>query len=119
MSVLRELLQAFDNTFIVCDALDECIDRDKLLEDIEQMTSWTMPQLHLLATSRRERDIEDSLEEVVKAEATIRIQSSLINDDIEAYVENRIHTDSKLKRWRRPDLQQEIIAALSNKADGM
>jgi len=50
----------------------------------------------------------------------VPIQSSLITDDIRAYVHTRVRGDEDLKRWRnRPVIQDEIETRLMEKADGM
>ena len=117
--VLRELLESFDDTYIICDALDECRNRDECLRDIRKMISWGSNQSHLLFTSRREHDIEDSLTPVISLEAQLRMEVTSVNEDIKAYVEHRLQTERKLKKWQSLHLQQKIITALLNKADGM
>lgn len=119
MSVLHQLIVSFDHTYIICDALDECGDRNECMDDIKMMISWALPQMHFLATSRAEKDIEDSLETYIKAEGKIRMDNSLINEDIKAYIEARLQTDSRLKRWQSADWATKITTELSSKADGM
>jgi hypothetical protein len=50
----------------------------------------------------------------------VPIQSSLISNDILAYIRTRVSEDEGLKRWRnRPDVQNEIKTQLMEKANGM
>jgi hypothetical protein len=120
LEILRHMLQGFDSIFAILDALDECKERLELLEDIEEMTGWRTGKLHMLATSRREKDIEESLMPLVSDKDTICIQSALVNSDIRAYTHERLQTDRRLKRWRKmPEVQQELEGALVGKADGM
>jgi hypothetical protein len=58
---LNQAVQGFEETFIVLDALNECKERFELLEDIRTIAAWNLGKLHILATSRREMDIEESL----------------------------------------------------------
>lgn len=51
----------FFNVYIVFDALDEHLERDKLLTLLGLIHNWGIDTLHLLATSRQERGIEDVL----------------------------------------------------------
>jgi hypothetical protein len=51
------MIQAFDETFIILDALDECKGRQELLENIDEIGKWKTEKLHILCTSRREKDI--------------------------------------------------------------
>ena len=114
------MIREFKGVYIILDALDECEDRGKLLEDIETITGWELENLHILVTSRGEKDIEDSLDSLVDGTKKICIQSALVNDDIRIYVHKRLQTDQKLKRWQdRPEVQQEIETILVRKADGM
>lgn len=114
---LKEIVHRGPDTFLVIDALDECTQREELLDLIEEICSWKLPNLKILTTSRSERDIED----VLSALSTcICIQSTKIDSDIRLYVEKRLKSDSKLKKWsNNADLAGEIRIALVNGADGM
>jgi ankyrin repeat domain-containing protein 50 len=102
--------------YIILDALDECTDREDLLTFIRELMDLKLRNLHILATSRREKDIEDELSSI--ANYNIDIQSSLVDADIRIYIRDRMATDIKLKKW--PDsVQNEIITALMEKAGGM
>jgi hypothetical protein len=120
LAALQKMIREFKGVYIILDALDECKDKEKLLEDIETITGWELENLHILVTSRGEKDIEDSLDSLVDGTKKICIQSALVNDDIRIYVHKRLQTDQKLKRWQdRPEVQQEIETILVRKADGM
>ena len=58
---LQHMLRDFNQTFIFLDALDECKEREELLGLIKRIVDWKLEMLHLLATSRRENDIEETL----------------------------------------------------------
>ena len=120
LATLHQMMESFEETFIILDALDECLDRQELLEDIEELNHWTDVNLHILSTSRREKDIEERIEPLAHCEGKIRIDSIHVNDDIRTYVHEKLQTDMKLKRWyKEPKVQQEIENALMDKADGM
>ena len=72
--------------------------------------------LHILATSRREKDIEDELSPV--ADHNINIQSAIVDVDIRIYIHHRMATDEKLKKWPN-SVRNEIMTALMEKASGM
>ena len=117
---LRQMMASLEDTYIVIDALDECAERDELLTDLEEIASWEDANLHVLATSRREKDIEDALTPLSNARNRISIQSALVNADIRTYIHDRLQTDRKLKRWQKhPKVQLEIEDTLMRKADGM
>jgi len=63
MSTLKAMLKGkgFQHVYVIMDALDECEDREQLLLLIQEITEWKLGTMHILATSRKERDIEDCL----------------------------------------------------------
>ena len=120
LETLHQMMRGFEETYLVIDALDECLKRDELLTNIEQLTSWKDANLHILTTSRKEREIEESIELLTDNQERICIQSALVSDDIRAYVRDRLRTDRGLRRWQKqPKVQQEIEDMLMDKADGM
>ena len=120
LTTLQQMIREFDGIFIILVALDECEERRELLEDINKIAGWKTEKLHILATSRREKDIEESLDSLINDQGKVCIQSALVNDDIRAYIQKRLQSDQNLKRWRRkPEVQREIETKLMGKADGM
>ena len=115
-TLLCQLLRYFKSTYILLDALDECTDRESLLEFLEALVGWNIHGLHLLATSRKEKDITTSLEPLVTYQ--LCIQSALVDADIRVHVLERLSSDPKLKRWPA-DVQDEIENTLVKGAEGM
>ena len=108
------------DTYLILDALDECVERSELLINLERIMSWEDANLHILVTSRREQDIEDALTPLIEAKDQIGIQSALVNADIRVYIRDRLQIDRKLKRWKNnPKVQLEIEDELMKKACGM
>ncbi|KAH7385298.1 hypothetical protein DE146DRAFT_666750, partial [Phaeosphaeria sp. MPI-PUGE-AT-0046c] len=71
-------------------------------------------------TSRKERDIERSLEEYVRDEDTVCLQRDVVDQDIQRYVQQRLRVDKSLARWHKDAaIRQEIEAALMSRACGM
>lgn len=115
-SMLREAVAFPGQKFIILDALDECTDRESLLFFIRKLVSTKPQGLHVLATSRKEKDIEDELGSI--AVPKIDIQSDIVDTDIRIYIRDRMAADTRLRKW--PALvQSEITTALMDKADGM
>ena len=56
-----QMMTAFREIFIILDARDESVERPKLLADIEEIFERENTNLHVLITSRREKNIEESL----------------------------------------------------------
>lgn len=115
-STLQHILGDFQQVFIILDALDECKEREELLGLMEDILNWKLDKLHVLATSRRERDIEESLEPLVTGQ--ICIQSVLVNADIHTHICDRLQNDLKLKKWPA-NVQTEIEKTLMDGANGM
>lgn len=114
------MLEDFENTYLVIDALDECLERNELMANIEELTSWKERNVHILATSRWEEIIAESIKPLSHREERICIQSRLMNIDIRSYIRGRLRIDRNLKRWQtKPEVQQEIEDTLMGKADGM
>jgi hypothetical protein len=120
LDMLQEIIPQFPQVYIVLDALDECIDRAKLTSILESITGWQFDGLHLLVTSRKERDIESLLECLAEDSNIICLQSELVDQDIRRYVHQRLSVDKTLKKWQKdPDIVYEIETALMEGAQGM
>jgi len=123
--VLLHMIEQVEEVWLVLDALDECCTRkgpptEGVLSWIREVLNSEQGNVHLLVTSRPEQDIESEVMEFADNDDIVPIQSSLITDDIRAYVRTRVREDNALKRWRsRSDVQDEIETRLTNKAKGM
>jgi hypothetical protein len=120
MDALQSMMQDLPQIYIVLDALDECAQRVELMEMVETTVKWNVPNLHLLVTSRRERDIENSLKGCVDLQNSICLQSEEVDKDIQHYVRQRLSDDKALSKWSRDIvLRQEIETALMEGSKGM
>ena len=116
-SAMYRMMTAFEETYIILDALDECENRSKVLTDLEKIRTWNGVKCRILVTSRREKDIEDHLISSISEEQAVCIQGALIDADIWRYVRERLQTDRRLKRWQKE--QSQIEDALMQKANRM
>ncbi|KAL8807263.1 MAG: hypothetical protein Q9182_000768 [Xanthomendoza sp. 2 TL-2023] len=116
LETLHHMLIACDEPHIVLDALDECEERDQLLDSIQKILGWPDTTSRILVTSRKEKDIEAALSPLAAEDGTINIQSSVV-DQIRVYIRSRLQSDPKLSRWQ--NAHQEIENRLMQKADGM
>ncbi|KAK2788575.1 hypothetical protein FQN53_003426 [Emmonsiellopsis sp. PD_33] len=120
LHVLRETIQELPESYVVIDALDECVYRDDLMDVLNTICGWGLGNLHLLATSRKERDIEMCLEELVAPDNAICLQTEVVDVDIRHYVAHILDTRRKFGKWRKDDsLRREIETALMKKSKGM
>ena len=120
MDVFKDIIPSIPQVYIVLDALDECSDRAKLLELLTTMSKWAFPHLYILTTSRKEQDITDSMSEIVPEAGIVCFQNDRVDHDIERYIEERLHEDKALTRWRTDiTIQEEIKSTLIHGAQGM
>ena len=118
-NTLQAMLVGFSSTFIILDALDECTEREKLLNWVESVIPENLEKdinlgLHLLVTSRPEHDIEDKF----KSYTYLDLVEDSENHDLVTYLDYKLQNDSDFKKWN-PDTQEEIKLTLMKQADGM
>ncbi|KUJ23943.1 uncharacterized protein LY89DRAFT_662723 [Mollisia scopiformis] len=121
-SMLKVVSNGFDNIYLILDALDECPttdgQRDTLLEFLHEVSSWQLDCLHVLATSRRELDIQESLTSSHgKSSHFLSVQGSHVEQDIMKYLGHRLEHHT-FRSWK-PALKQDVKEDLVKKANGM
>jgi len=109
---------------IIMDAIDECLNisgcptaREEVLDFLEDLVSLRLPNLRICVTSRPEIDIRNTLEPLASLHMSLHDQSGQ-KQDILHYINNFVHSDRRMRRWR-PEDRQMVIDTLSTKADGM
>src|SRR3984893_14884549 len=85
-ATLLLILEAFDDVYIVLDALDECAERKDLLKWITEMINLRKNKLHLLVTSRHEEDIAMRLR--LLDPDHVCTESELVKSDIARYIDS-------------------------------
>jgi hypothetical protein len=120
LELTPQVMQQFAHAYIVLDALDECTQRQELMDVLETVAAWQLGNVHLLMTSRKERDIESSLDSYVKEEDTVCLQRDVVDRDIQRYIQQRLSDDKTLTKWNKDAaVRQKIEAALMHGARGM
>ena len=109
------MLQANSSTYIIIDALDECVEREDLLSLVRQIVDWK-GGVHLLATSRKEKDIDGDVSVCTMHQKDV--QNEDVDADIRLHVRKQIQHDPKLAAWPL-QIQQEIEQTLGSGANGM
>jgi hypothetical protein len=128
MEILNDATDGFENVYIFLDALDECPisgkqqerERDQLMDRIHEICGWKKQCLHMLNTSRKERDIQESLASLSKELDNfneISVQGALVEEDIRKYIRQSL-TARQFNYWR-PELKKEVETALASQASGM
>ena len=115
-ATLHALLKEQKRAFFVLDALDECQEREPLLRLIGELIDGNSGNVNILATSRKEYDIEVALDPLACNQ--ICIQNSLVDVDISLHVDERLRNDPKLKRFPQ-NIKDEIRTALVKGSLGM
>ena len=115
-NALQKILHGFSLTFIILDALDECTEREKILNWIQTfiLHKDTNLGLHLIVTSRPEQEIENKF----KSYHYLDLVKESENHDLVAYVHYQLQNDSDLQKWDS-ETQEQIKLRLMEQADGM
>ncbi|KAF2787346.1 hypothetical protein K505DRAFT_288134, partial [Melanomma pulvis-pyrius CBS 109.77] len=116
LNALRATLNGAEQTYFVIDAIDECSEMVEFLETFEEILDWSLGNVHILATSRREKDIEECLVRVDSKQ--LRVEGEAVNKDIREYVHRRMLKERWLKKWPL-DVQTEITSIITAKAGEM
>jgi hypothetical protein len=116
LSILLSVLRSSLRTYLIIDALDECSQRDEMLEVLFDVNKQCSEDVSILVTSRKEHDIELVLDGL--ASSSIGIQQAVVDADIRIHVKTCLVKDAKLKRWP-PEVKEEMEVALVRGARGM
>lgn len=111
---LQQIIESFQRTYIVIDALDECTDRDKLLAWTRELILSKTGKLHVLLSSRIEQDIEDHFDAMPDI-ARVSITGMSADADIARYLDAMLF---KMVRWDAPT-RALVKDVLVTGADGM
>jgi hypothetical protein len=104
------ILEAFDDVYIVLDALDECIERKDILKWIAEMKK---DKLHLLVTSRPEEVIAMRLR--LLNPVHVCMEPKLVTGDIARYIDSILDEEDQ---WS-DDTKVTIKNTLLERAGGM
>ena len=116
MEALKSIVGNFHHVYFIIDALDECTDQKELLKFLTKIAGWKLQNLHILATSRRERCIEEGLTQIVSSQTNI--DSDRVDEDIHCYLRTTLENDDRFQIWTREE-QQEILGTVMERAIGM
>ena len=118
LALLVELLEDFEQTYMVIDALDECGHNYHQLfnQVIKVIHGWQLPHLHLLVTSRTEKSIIINMKEMASTE--IYLSAELVGSDIISYVHSAVENDPRYMEWGQT-IQEQVENALISNANGM
>jgi hypothetical protein len=105
--------ETFPKVYAVVDGLDECDDRDAIIRILGELQS--LPNVHLLALSRDEVDIDRGL----RAWATkIRLEGPKVDSDIATYIRQRMSDSAFMDEWDEEN-RMKVEKTLMDMAGGM
>ena len=117
-------LEGQPSIYIIVDALDECPNsagmptpREKVLEFLEDLIDYELPNVHVCVSSRPEFDIRSALEPLAPFRVSLHDETGQKKDILD-YVSAVVQSDRKMRKWR-PEEKQLVIDTLSERADGM
>jgi hypothetical protein len=115
-NALERILDGFSSSFIILDALDECAEREKILNWIQTfiLQKDINLGLHLIVTSRLEQEIEN----MFKAHHHLDLVEESENHDLVDYVDYQLQNDSDLQKWDS-EMQEQVKLRLMEQSDGM
>ena len=116
VKALKSVIGNFHHVYFIIDALDECTDQKELLKVLREIADWKLHNLHVLATSRRERYIEEGLNQIISSE--MNVDSDRVDEDIRCYLRTTLENDHRFQIWTREE-QQEIQRTMMERANGM
>ena len=112
IKVIQDIIKGLEqDLFIVIDALDECPlpERRQLLRYIIELRNEDNGKVHILATSRREPDIDSKLNK--PPTITMNIEGQF-GEDINLFVKTALCENEKLKQWDK-DSKSQIMKELT------
>jgi ankyrin repeat domain-containing protein 50 len=118
LDCLRQAIPKFQDVYLVVDALDESPRheaRERVLEALAVLRNWSLRGLHILATSRDEIDIRESLAPSTNEE--ISMKNTDVNQDIEDFIRGYLERDRAMQKWSK--YHSRIKSVLTAKAGGM
>jgi hypothetical protein len=116
-ALLQEMSQHFTEVSLILDGLDECgsaagIDRMELTRVLSELHEPSKGTIRIYIASRKEQDIASFLGSFTS------ISIAAMYSDLELYIRAEVARRGRGK-IRDTDLQEEIVYALSNGAEGM
>ena len=112
------ILGSFRHTYVIVDALDECVDRIKLLDWIKEMAGWKVGKLHFLAASRQEREIEIRL--LSLHPISICLEGEAVDLDMATYLDWMLQDNEELTAWNVDvHIRDKVKMTLLQGAQGM
>ena len=116
VSALQGAVEEFDNTCLIIDAIDECVELDQLLEFLEKIITRNSNSLRILVTCQSRKDIGEVLLPIVTSQ--LLIESAFLSEDMALFIQSTLEGDQKLRKWPQK-IKDEIQTILIEGSQGM
>ncbi|KAL6901590.1 WD40 repeat-like protein [Trichoderma evansii] len=116
LSILEDVSVSLERTYIIIDALDECItDLPKLLDFIT-IKSATFPRVKWIVSSRNWPDIKERLNSTEQISLCLELNEKSISAAVSAYIEHQVEWLAQRKQYdeRTKDTIQHHLSSNSN-----
>ncbi|KAI1746523.1 hypothetical protein F4782DRAFT_55480 [Xylaria castorea] len=114
------LLSEAEHTYIVVDAVDECpsqVDQTTIITFLGELCRSSHGGLHVLFTSRRELNIENSVTDMKIEKDKVLMETEKVNADIKSYLLDSLGREP-WKSWPAR-LKKEVAKTLTSRSDGV
>jgi hypothetical protein len=114
---LEEIVEFFEVTYIIVDAVDESQEpRTRLLDMLNMLVKDPRFQkIQLLTTSREYFDIEAAFQ---SSSVAVSMKNDAVDKDIRTFVHSELQTNYRFSKWPI-NLRDDIECAIVTKANGM
>jgi len=118
---LRTMIKGSRPIFVILDALDECTERQDLLDWLKEFFATPdLGHVRLLATSRPEEEFLSFIPSWLGKENCLQLDKDAVDNDIRSYVTARLeHSPEFASKGLPKDLLGQIRKEVGNRADGM
>jgi hypothetical protein len=82
--ILQELIEEFEDVYLIIDALDECEQQEESLQGMQELANAKHGILHLLVSSRQTQIIRSTIEQI--ATGVISVNESTPAKDIQLHI---------------------------------
>ena len=116
LKAVEDLLNKYDDVYVIIDALDESNTRENLLRVLRDFaTDPRFGKLNILASSREYIDIEKTMAEI---SMSVSIANPYVEEDIRLHVRSALRLNPRFERWPT-ELLTEVEETVSKGARGM
>lgn len=104
---LHRIIDGLPLTYVIIDSLDECIERKKILQWIDEIIRRKMSNLRMVVASRPEEDIRKGLQPL--DQQCIDLAEAPENRDIVVYLERWLVLENKWDEKTRETIKSKLI----------